>query len=88
MPARPGEPAGSESAADSETVSGTIAYTAPDGVQSVSIDGIPITAVGQVITTATGIFTITSIADGAIGYSFTLIDNTTDGALPKCSRSS
>jgi large repetitive protein len=71
-----GLPAGSHAASSSETTAGTIAYTAPDGPAIVTIDGIAVTAVGQIFTGAFGTMTITSIAAGAIGYSYTLTTNT------------
>ncbi|HEX5237992.1 MAG TPA: DUF5801 repeats-in-toxin domain-containing protein, partial [Sphingomicrobium sp.] len=82
-----GKPAGSGEIADgnpfnnsdsSETNTGTIVFTAPDGLQSVTVDGVAITAVGQTIAGQFGTMTITSIdlATGQIGYSYTLADNT------------
>lgn len=76
LPARGGEPAGSNAAANSETTTGTINYTAGDAPAVVSINGVAITTVGQTITNAIGTLTITGIGDGAIGYSYTLTDNT------------
>jgi hypothetical protein len=85
LASRGGEPAGSGEIADgnslnnsdtSETNSGTIVYTAEDGLQSITVNGTAITGVGQVIHGQFGTMTITSIADGAIGYSYTLLDNT------------
>ncbi|WP_227340083.1 beta strand repeat-containing protein [Sphingopyxis sp. P8] len=76
LPARGSEPAGSNSAANSETTTGTIVISAPDGLASVTINGTAVTSVGQTITTPLGTLTITSIAPGAIGYSYTLADNT------------
>ena len=77
LPARGGEPAGSDSASASETTSGTIAFTAPDAPASVTINGTTVTAVGQVIAVPGGTLTVTSIAAGSIGYSYTLADNAT-----------
>jgi T1SS-143 domain-containing protein len=80
-----GEPAGSGESADgngadndvtTETTAGTIVYNSPDGVASITLNGVVITAVGQVIAGDFGNLTITSIAPGAIGYSYTLLDNT------------
>ncbi|OWQ92884.1 beta strand repeat-containing protein [Sphingopyxis witflariensis] len=76
LPARGNESAGSNSAANSETVTGSILFNTPDGAGSVTLNGVAITAVGQVITTPIGQLTITSIAAGNIGYSYTLTDNT------------
>lgn len=76
LPARGSEPAGSNSAANVETVTGSILIDTPDGAGSVTINGTAITAVGQVITTPIGQLTITSIAAGNVGYSYTLTDNT------------
>ncbi|WP_292082204.1 hypothetical protein, partial [Mesorhizobium sp.] len=39
LPARGGESAGSDAAANSETTSGTIGFTSPDGIQTVSLGG-------------------------------------------------
>ncbi len=75
LPARGSEPAGTEQETDSETTTGTISYTAPDGTGSVLINGVAITAVGQTFTSPDGTLTITSIAEGAIGFSYTLNDN-------------
>jgi len=82
LPARGSEPAGSNSAATSETTSGTIVIDAPDGLASVTINGTAVTSVGQTIATPLGTLTITSIAPGAIGYSYTLADNTDANANP------
>ncbi len=77
LPARGSEPAGSDSAANSETTTGTITYTAADGPATVTIDGVAVTAVNQTFVHAgIGTLTITSIAAGSIGYSYTLADNT------------
>jgi VCBS repeat-containing protein len=76
LPARGGEPAGSNSAANSETTTGSIVYDARDGLASLTINGTAITAVGQVITTPLGQLTITSLTPGNVGYSYTLTDNT------------
>ncbi|MGH8523799.1 MAG: Ig-like domain-containing protein, partial [Gammaproteobacteria bacterium] len=73
------EPEGTEEPTDIETVNGTIVLTAEDGLASITINGVVITAVGQQIVGANGILTITSISDGEIGFSYTVTDNTTDG---------
>lgn len=75
LPARGNEPAGSAATGDGERTTGTIAITANDGLASVTINGMAITTVGQTVTTPLGILTITSIANGAIGYSYVLSDN-------------
>ena len=84
-----GEPAGTGEAADgngadnddnSETTSATITYTAPDGPATVTIDGVEVTFVGQTFAGAHGTLTITSMAAGSIGYSYTLGDNTSGNA--------
>ncbi|WP_242122795.1 VCBS domain-containing protein [Sphingobium sp. Sx8-8] len=75
LPARGNEPAGSAAASDSERTTGTIQITANDGLAGVTINGTAVAAVGQTITTSLGVLTITSIADGAIGYSYVLSDN-------------
>ncbi len=76
LPARGGEPAGSDSAANSESTSGTILYDVADGLGAITINGTVITAVGQVVTTPLGQLTITSLTPGSVGYSYTLADNT------------
>ena len=88
LPARNGaEPAGSGEIADgngsndsdgSETNTGTIVFTAEDGLQSVTINGTEVSAVGQQIAGEFGTLTITGIdlANGQITYSYTLGDNT------------
>ena len=75
-----GLPAGSDAAADSELTAGTIAYTAPDGPATVTIDGVAVTAVGQTFTGSFGTLTITSIAAGTIGYEYELTTNTSGDA--------
>ncbi|HKR16816.1 DUF5801 repeats-in-toxin domain-containing protein [Rhizorhapis sp.] len=82
LPARGDEPAGSNQAANSETTSGTIVFSAADVPAVVTINGTAITAVGQTITTGRGLLTITSIDDGQIGYSYMLSDNVTGEAQP------
>ncbi|WP_265568825.1 Ig-like domain-containing protein, partial [Sphingomicrobium lutaoense] len=81
LPARNGEPAGSDHAGNSETTAGTIVYQSPDSPNVVAVDGlvvngVVITAVGQQIEGLYGTLTITSIAPGVIGFSYTLRDNT------------
>ena len=71
-----GLPAGSEAATDGEFTSGTFTYTAPDGPAVITLGGDTVTAVGQTITGSFGTLTITSIADGAIGYTYELTTNT------------
>ncbi len=75
LSARVLEPAGSNEAANSETTEGTITYTAQDGPAVVTIGGVAV-AVGQTVAGTSGTLTITSIAVGSIGYSYTLTDNT------------
>ena len=78
LPARGGEPAGSNEAANGETTTGSIIFNVPDGLGSISLNGVAITAVGQVFTAPLGQLTITSIATGNIGYTYTLLDNSTN----------
>ncbi|ANY20967.1 hypothetical protein A6F68_02471 [Tsuneonella dongtanensis] len=75
LPARPGEPAGSNASSNGETVTGSIVFNSLDGVGSITFGGTAITAVGQTIALTNGTVTITSIAPGVIGYSYTLGDN-------------
>ncbi|MXO55253.1 beta strand repeat-containing protein, partial [Pontixanthobacter gangjinensis] len=75
LPARAGEPAGTEAASDSETTAGTIKFESPDGTDAVLINGVEITAIGQTFTSPDGTLTITSISEGSIGFSYRLDDN-------------
>jgi large repetitive protein len=77
LPSRGSEPAGSNATSNAETTTGSILFAAPDGLLSIALNGTVITAVGQTIVTPLGILTITSIASGNVGYSYTLTDNTT-----------
>lgn len=72
------EPAGSNPDSTAETVSGTIQFTSLDQPNIVAVNGTPVTAVGQTISTPLGIVTITSIEPGAIGYTYNLLDNSTN----------
>ena len=84
LPARPeDEPEGSgeEAAAGangdpSEATTGTIVIDAPDGLASVTINGVLVTGVGQTFDGSFGTLLITSINGGQIGYTYTLADNT------------
>ena len=75
-------PAGSDSAANSETTAGSIVYDASDGLGAITINGTAITAVGQVIATPLGQLTITSLTPGEVGYSYTLADNSDANGNP------
>jgi large repetitive protein len=77
LPARGSEPSGSNPTSTAETTTGTIVFDAPDGLGSVTLNGVAVAAVGQTFVTPLGTLTITSIAPGNIGYSYTLTDNTT-----------
>lgn len=78
LPQRGSEPAGSDAGSSGETISGTIQITAIDQPAIVSVNGTAVTAIGQTIATPLGQITITSIAPDAIGYSYTLTDNSTN----------
>jgi VCBS repeat-containing protein len=67
---------GSDADSANETTSGSIAFTAPDGPATVTLDGQAVTSVGQIFVGNFGLLTVTSIANGAIGYSYTLTTNT------------
>ena len=75
-----GLPTGSDAASTRETTSGAIAYTAPDGPATVTIDGVAVTSVGQTFTGSFGTLTISSIANGSVGYTYTLTTNTSGDA--------
>ncbi|MCT2558920.1 DUF5801 domain-containing protein [Tsuneonella sp. YG55] len=83
LPARNGEPAGTNSAATTETTSGTIVFASPDGVASITINGVPFTGVGQVISSPRGDLAITSFdpVAGTIGFTYTLTDNLLNATL-------
>ncbi|HKR93055.1 beta strand repeat-containing protein, partial [Novosphingobium sp.] len=79
------ESAGSIFTSGSEGTSGTIGFTSPDGVGSVTVDGTVLTtgSLPQVVASdQTGTLTITSYTydpvtgAGSIGYTYTLTDNT------------
>ncbi|MBZ9763008.1 VCBS domain-containing protein, partial [Mesorhizobium sp. CA8] len=81
LPTRNGEPAGSDSASNSETTSGTIAFTSPDGVSQVTLGGHVLTTAPQTFTDATGSLTASyslnaATGTGTINYTYTLLDNT------------
>ena len=78
-----GEPAGSNAAANTETTTGTILFTSPDGVSAITINGTAFTGTGQTIVSPRGTLTITSFdpAAGTIGFSYTLTDNLVGGSL-------
>ncbi|MDK2759777.1 MAG: DUF5801 domain-containing protein [Sphingopyxis sp.] len=82
LPARGQESAGSNSAATSETTTGSIVYNGGDGLDTLTINGVAVTTVGQIITTPLGQLTITSLAPGNVGYSYTLADNTNANTNP------
>ncbi|MGA0604091.1 Ig-like domain-containing protein [Caulobacter sp. KR2-114] len=64
----------------SSVTAGTISYTPGDGPDTVTVGGAAVTAVGQVIHGTHGDITITSIAAGAIGYTYTLTNPVTEAA--------
>ena len=81
LPVRAGESEGSGEAAAAgvnddatETNTGTIVFTTPDGFGSVAINGTVVTGNGQTIAGQFGTITITAYnpAAGTIGYSYTL----------------
>ncbi|MBZ9672603.1 beta strand repeat-containing protein, partial [Mesorhizobium sp. ES1-3] len=90
LPPHGGLPAGSGEIADgnpnnnsntSETTSGTIGFTSPDGIQTVSLGGHVLTGVPQTFTDATGSMTASyaynaATGIGSISYAYTLTTNT------------
>ncbi|MEH3048281.1 beta strand repeat-containing protein [Sphingomonas adhaesiva] len=76
LPARGGEPAGSNAASDLEITTGSVQYDPGDGPATVAVDGTAITAVGQTITTTFGVLTITAVRADGFDYRYTLSDNT------------
>ncbi len=83
LPARAGEPAGSNAAANSESSSGTILFNSPDGITSLTINGVALTGVGQTFTSPRGTLTITSFdpVAGTANFTYTLTDNLVSGTL-------
>ncbi|TNE46753.1 MAG: tandem-95 repeat protein, partial [Sphingomonadales bacterium] len=73
----PQEPEGTADETDAETTSGTIVFNAPDGLSEIQLNGVAITSIGQEFVSPVGVLTITSIdlANGTIGFSYTLTDN-------------
>ncbi|WP_340264332.1 beta strand repeat-containing protein, partial [Sphingobium mellinum] len=74
LPARGEEPAGSAAGSGSDRTTGTIVFTANDTPAVVTINGVEAT-LGQHIDTAHGTLTITSVANGVVGYNYVLADN-------------
>ena len=81
LPVRGSEPAGTDSANDAEFTTGAIVFDSPDGLESVTINGVAITEVGQIVPTAIGELRITGIEPGRIGYEYRLTDNTLDASI-------
>ncbi|MGX7952852.1 beta strand repeat-containing protein [Tsuneonella sp. HG249] len=83
LPARPGEPAGSNSAATTETTSGTFVINSPDGIATLTINGTAFTGAGQTFTSPRGTLQITSYdpATGAVGFTYSLADNLAGATL-------
>ncbi|MCL2907700.1 type I secretion C-terminal target domain-containing protein, partial [Shewanella fodinae] len=78
LPARNGEPAGSHAGDGSNSTSGTIAFTAHDGLQSITLGGHTLTGTAQDFgdgLTASYTFDAAT-GTGTISYSYTLQDNT------------
>uniref|UniRef100_UPI001AED150B Ig-like domain-containing protein n=1 Tax=Mesorhizobium caraganae TaxID=483206 RepID=UPI001AED150B len=82
LPARAGEPSGSNEPAASETTSGTIGFTSPDGLTTVSLGGHVLTGIPTAFADGTtGTLTASYVYNpatglGTISYSYTLTDNT------------
>ena len=83
LPARNGEPAGSNAAANTETTSGTIVFNSPDGVASMTINGVLFTGPGQTFTSPRGVLTITTFdpVGGTANFTFTQTDNVVGGPV-------
>ena len=83
LPARTGEPAGSNAAANTEATSGTILFNSPDGIASLTINGVALTGVGQSFTSPRGTLTITSFdpVGGTANFTYTLTDNLVGGTV-------
>src|SRR6185437_4759394 len=71
LPARGSEPAGSDFGSNSNVTTGTIVFQEGVGTTTVSIGGVAVTQIGQVFHDDIGFLTVTSIAPGAIGFTFT-----------------
>ncbi|MBJ7388038.1 MAG: cadherin-like domain-containing protein [Sphingomonadaceae bacterium] len=71
------ESPGSAAGNGSDSTTGTIFVTAPDGVASITINGVVVTgAAGQQITTPFGVMTLNALSGDQIGYTYRLLDNT------------
>src|SRR5581483_3829859 len=83
LPARGAEPAGSNAASSSETTTGVITFTSPDGISRVELGSLVLTSPGtpQSFTDGTGTLTASfafnaATGQGTITYTYTLLDNT------------
>jgi VCBS repeat-containing protein len=74
LPARAGEPAGSDASSDSETTQGSFSYTNGDGASTVTIDDQAL-VVGQTYLGDHGTLRIDSISGTTVNYTYTLTDN-------------
>ncbi|MCM8558382.1 beta strand repeat-containing protein [Sphingomicrobium sediminis] len=82
LPNRGDEPEGTQEPTDGEFTNGEFVFASPDSPNAendVSVNGIPITEVGQVIPGQYGNLIITGIQPGSITYDYVLLDNTTNG---------
>ncbi|WP_338468488.1 DUF5801 repeats-in-toxin domain-containing protein [Novosphingobium sp. ZN18A2] len=71
------ESPGSSAGDGSDSTTGTIFITSPDGIGSITINGVTVTGVaGQEIDTGTGSLVLGALENGQIGYTYTLYDNT------------
>lgn len=83
LPARGGEPAGSNAAASSETASGTFVVNSPDGIITLTINGVLFTGAGQAFASPRGTLTITGFdpLTGTATFTYTLTDNLAGGTV-------
>ena len=71
------ESPGSAAGNGSDSTTGTIFVTAPDGIASITINGVVVTGTaGQQITTPFGVMTLSALNGDQIDYSYRLLDNT------------
>ncbi|MFN3620938.1 beta strand repeat-containing protein, partial [Sphingorhabdus sp.] len=75
------EAPGSAAGSGSDSTTGTILVTSPDGIASITINGVIVTGVaGQQITTPRGVLTLGALNGDQIGYTYRLTDNTSGDA--------
>ncbi len=70
------ESPGSSTGNGSDSTTGLIIVNSPDGIASITINGVVYTGAGQQITTPNGVLTLGALEGGQITYTYRLTDNT------------